>query len=85
MKLRSVTFTLHRYVGLVAGLIVAIVGLTGSLLVFEPEINHFLLQFEFGQIVPQQQQVSILSVIDNIKGVYPEPKFTLSFLDLPPI
>lgn len=84
MKLRSVTFTLHRYVGLVAGLIVAIAGLTGSLLVFEPEINHFLLQFQFGQIVPQQQQVSILSVIDTIKGVYPEPKFTLSFLDLPP-
>lgn len=84
MKLRRVLFTLHRYVGLVAGLIVAVVGLTGSLLVFEPEINHLLLQFQFGQIVPQQQQVPILSVIDTVKAVYPEPKFTLSFLDLPP-
>lgn len=81
--LRRIAFKLHRYLGLVAGLIVVIVGLTGSLLVFRHEINHFLLQLQFGQIVPQQQQVSILSVIDTVKAAYPEPKFTLSFFDLP--
>ena len=81
--IRRTAFKLHRYLGLIAGLIIVIVGLTGSLLVFRHEINHFLLQAQFGQIVPQQQQVSILSVIDTVKAAYPEPKFTLSFFELP--
>lgn len=80
---RRTALELHRYLGLVAGLIIVIVGLTGSLLVFRQEINHFLLQSQFGQIVPQQQQVSILSVIDTVKAAYPDPKFTLSFFELP--
>ena len=80
---RRTAFELHRYLGLVAGLTIIIVGLTGSLLVFRQEINHFLLQSQFGQIVPQQQQVSILSVFDTVKAAYPEPKFTLIFFELP--
>ncbi len=81
--IRRLAFKLHRYLGLAAGLVIAIVGLTGSLLVFESEINHFLLQFQFGQIVQQQQQVSILSVIDNVKAAYPDPNLALSYLGLP--
>jgi len=81
--IRRTAFKLHRYLGLVTGLIIVIVGLTGSLLVFRHEINHFLLQSQFGQIVPQPQQISILSVIDTVKAAYPEPKFTLSFFELP--
>lgn len=81
--IRRTAFKLHRYLGLIAGLIIVIVGLTGSLLVFKHEINHFLLQYQFGQIVPQGQQVSILSVIDTVKAAYPEPKFTMSFFELP--
>lgn len=81
--MRRIAFVLHRYLGLVAGIIIVIVGLTGSLLVFRHEINHFLLQSQFGQIVPQQQQVSILSVIDTVKAAYPDPRFTLSFFELP--
>jgi uncharacterized iron-regulated membrane protein len=83
MRLRYLAFTLHRYFGLVAGLVIAIVGLTGSLLVFEEEINHFLLQSQYGQIIPQQQQVSILSVIDNVKAAYPNSNLILSYLGLP--
>jgi uncharacterized iron-regulated membrane protein len=81
--IRRFAFKLHRYLGLAAGLVIAIVGLTGSLLVFEEEINHFLLQLQFGQIVPQQQQISILSVIDNVKAAYPDPNLALSYLGLP--
>jgi uncharacterized iron-regulated membrane protein len=83
MKLRNLAFQLHRYLGLAAGLVIVIVGLTGSLLVFEEEINHFLLEVQFGKITPQQQQVSILSVIDNVKVAYPDPKLNVSFLGLP--
>ncbi len=40
-KIRDLTFTLHRYLGLAVGLVLIIVGLTGSLLVFEKEIDQF--------------------------------------------
>ncbi|MGH2415275.1 MAG: PepSY domain-containing protein [Microcystaceae cyanobacterium] len=37
--IRNIIFTLHRYLGLVAGLVL-IIGLTGSLLVFPREIDQ---------------------------------------------
>jgi uncharacterized iron-regulated membrane protein len=37
---RNRIFTLHRYLGLVVGLIAIVVGLTGSLLVFHTEISN---------------------------------------------
>lgn len=40
--LRQVLFSLHRYIGLAVGLLLAFIGLTGSLLVFESEIDHWL-------------------------------------------
>ncbi|MGF1589693.1 MAG: PepSY domain-containing protein [Pleurocapsa sp.] len=36
-KIRNLAFCLHRYIGLAVGLILVIVGLTGSLLVFQKE------------------------------------------------
>lgn len=81
--IRRFAFKLHRYLGLAVGLVIVIIGITGSLLVFEAEINHFLLQLQFGQIVPQQQEVSILSVIENVKAAYSDPSLALSYLELP--
>lgn len=82
-KFRHLTFKLHRYLGLVAGLVIMVVGLTGSLLIFENEISPFLLGVQFGKITPQSQQVSIASVIDNVKAVYNNPSLNFSFLELP--
>jgi uncharacterized iron-regulated membrane protein len=36
--LRQVFFSTHRYIGLAIGLLLAFIGITGSLLVFEPEM-----------------------------------------------
>jgi uncharacterized iron-regulated membrane protein len=66
-KFRNFAFTLHRYIGLVVGLLLAFVGLTGSLLVFKPEIEQFLFAQQFGHIVPQQQMVSIDAVLGTAK------------------
>lgn len=73
-KLRDLTFTLHRYIGLAVGLILVIVGLTGSLLVFEKEIDHFLLNLQIEHIVPQGERVSIESVVDTVKAAYADAK-----------
>lgn len=70
LKLRSFAFYLHRYIGLVAGLLLIIVGLTGSLLVFADEIDHFLLTRQIGHITPQGERVSIESVLDTVKVAY---------------
>lgn len=56
---RDWIFQLHRYLGLVAGIITAIIGLTGSILVFAPEIERFLVAQKFGKIIPQGNLVNI--------------------------
>ncbi|MDZ7959085.1 MAG: PepSY-associated TM helix domain-containing protein [Aulosira sp. DedQUE10] len=49
-NLRNLAFILHRYISLTLGLLIAFVGLTGSLLVFKPEIAEFLIAQQFGPI-----------------------------------
>ncbi|MHC5833643.1 MAG: PepSY domain-containing protein, partial [Nostoc sp.] len=67
---RNVVFKLHRYIGLVVGVLLITAGLTGSLLVFTPELDQFLLKSEIGQVIPSGQRVSIESVLDTVKAVY---------------
>ncbi|WP_028400122.1 PepSY-associated TM helix domain-containing protein [Ectobacillus panaciterrae] len=42
MKLRKGIGKVHLWLSLVGGIFIALIGLTGSLLVFEPELNHLL-------------------------------------------
>lgn len=42
MKLHKNALLLHRYAGIIAGFLLLITCLTGSLLVFETELEHFL-------------------------------------------
>ena len=39
-KLRKLSLSVHRYVGIVAGLILCVVAIAGSLLVFEAELDR---------------------------------------------
>jgi uncharacterized iron-regulated membrane protein len=52
-KLCDMEFILHCYIGLAVGLIAAIIGLTGSFLIFEPEMEDFLVTCKFGHVNPQ--------------------------------
>jgi uncharacterized iron-regulated membrane protein len=81
IRLRNLVFTLHRYLGLVVGIILVIVGLTGSLLVFEPEIDRSLIHFQFGNIIPQLEQVAIPSIVDTVKSA--KLGWNLTGIDLP--
>ncbi|MEH2455992.1 PepSY-associated TM helix domain-containing protein [Nostoc sp.] len=67
---RNWAFTLHRYLGLAMGFVLIIVGLTGSLLVFQKEINDFLVAQQFGHISPQEVPLSLESVVNTVKAVY---------------
>ncbi|MEH2051280.1 PepSY domain-containing protein [Nostoc sp.] len=68
--LRNLAFILHRYIGLVVGVVLIIVGLTGSLLVFAPEIDEFLVTRQIGQVIPSGQRVDLESVLDTVKRAY---------------
>ena len=83
--LRSIAFSLHRYIGLAVGLILIIVGITGSLLVFQKEFDHFVIERQFGQITQQPQRVAIESVVDKVKTAYSDrPEFKLDSVDTLP-
>lgn len=69
-ELRNIAFTLHRYIGLAIGIILVIVGLTGSLLVFEHEMDDWAIQQRFGSVVPQSQRLSTATLVDNVKTAY---------------
>lgn len=69
-KLRNLAFTLHRYIGLAVGIILVIVGLTGSLLVFQHEMDEWAIQQRFGYVVPQEQRLSTATLVDNVKVAY---------------
>ncbi len=42
MRLRTVLFTTHLWLGLIAGAFIALLGATGAIMAFEPEIEHAL-------------------------------------------
>lgn len=65
----------HVYLGIIAGLIVAVVGLTGSILVFEDEIDVALNKSYF-MVEQQQQKIPIEKVIPIVGGKYPDLKFS---------
>lgn len=66
--LRSLVFQLHRYLGLVCGLILVIIGTTGSLLIFEPELEHQLIERRIGAIVPQGNPINIDTVVATVQA-----------------
>ncbi|BCL34198.1 PepSY-associated TM helix domain-containing protein [Nostoc sp. MS1] len=83
-QLRDATFYIHRYMGLVVGLILVVIGLTGSLLVFEPEIEDFLVAQKYGHIVPQGQPVSIDEVVTTInKEITKQPGMKIGSIIMP--
>ncbi|AFY31692.1 PepSY domain-containing protein [Calothrix sp. PCC 7507] len=84
-KIRNLSFYLHRYIGLFVGLILIIIGLTGSLLVFEQEINRWQVSQQFGQVSPQEQRVSMETILNNVKTTYAnQPELKLRSMNMLP-
>ena len=69
-KLRNFAFSLHRYIGLAVGLILVIVGLTGSLLVFSDELDAALVKQQFGRVIPQEKTLPLEAIANSVKVNY---------------
>ncbi|RPD38664.1 PepSY-associated TM helix domain-containing protein [Chitinophaga barathri] len=71
----------HLYLGIVAGAIVAFVGVTGSILVFQDEIDRAL-NPELFLVMEQQHRMSIPEVVPVIKNKYPDIRFDYLLMDV---
>lgn len=70
IRKRNWIFELHRYLGLLVGSILVIVGLTGSLLVFMPELDAQFIQHRFGTVIPQTQVVPVDQLVETVRATY---------------
>lgn len=73
MKFRKLFLKIHLYLGLSVGLLFALVGLTGSLLVFGEEIDRAL-NPALLTVAPAQEKASISSVENSVKTAFPQEK-----------
>lgn len=71
MKLRKLALIWHRYIGLTFGLLLLILGLTGSALVFWRGIDYSLNR-SLMQVVPQAELSSIDTVVEGVRQTYPD-------------
>ncbi len=73
MTIRKLTLALHRYMGVCAGVLVALSGLTGSLLVFRDELDAFL-HPELLRVMPGDRLVPLQAVMETLRQTYPHDR-----------
>ena len=71
MKFRKLAFKVHLYLGLVVGIFLAAIALTGSLLVFSPEIERFF-NPQLLQVIPQAERIPLENVLQIVEKAYPQ-------------
>lgn len=72
--MRKLIFKAHMYLGLCIGLLLAMIGLTGSLLVFGEEIDGFLNASLLKVEHRAQEKASLDDVLKNVRQAYPNEK-----------
>lgn len=80
MNLRTLSSKLHLYFGLIAGLLLAPIGLSGSILVFHDAIDEAF-NPDLLTVAPQHTRVSLQSVVDSVQQVFPHE--TVVQLEIP--
>lgn len=68
--MRRVLFNLHLWVALTSGVFVAILGITGSIMAFEQEIDH-VLHAKLNYVTPAGQARPIGELAEVVRRAYP--------------
>lgn len=63
--------SIHKWLGLIAGIFVLVMGLSGSIMVFDDEIEHFL-QRDLIYLPDSGQPVSLANAWETIEQVHPD-------------
>lgn len=80
MKLRNRISTLHGFIGILGGLLLVIMGLTGSAIVFHQEIDRAL-NPHLMRVVPQGEPVAIETFLQSAQAAIPNAR--LESIQLP--
>lgn len=72
-NLRKPALVLHRYAGIMAGILLAIIGLTGGVLVFAEELN-LILYPQLLQVTPEGDRLSHQRLAEIVHQAYPDLK-----------
>src|SRR5436305_1159148 len=68
--MRRLLFKLHLYVALIAGVFILILGLTGSIMAFEQEIDH-VLHWKLTYVTPQSRALSLREIAGIVTRAFP--------------
>ena len=69
--LRRLNFVIHLWVGIVLGLYLIVIGVTGSILVFRSEFERLSELKPWQRIRVEARTADIASVVNNVKQAYP--------------
>jgi uncharacterized iron-regulated membrane protein len=85
-KPRAIAFHLHRWLGLIVGILLCIAGLTGSFLVvmLSNEMYYWWLAQRFGAITPTQTKAAIPAIVEQLQTTYANQNLTFDNLNFPP-
>jgi uncharacterized iron-regulated membrane protein len=73
--MRKVLLTLHLYAALIAGVFIVILGVTGCIMAFEPEIDH-LIHPKLSYVIPQAHTLSLAEIGDIVTKAFPRERIT---------
>ena len=73
--MRKLIFNLHLYTALVAGVFVVILGVTGSIMAFEEELDHMFNPALF-RIQPGARKLPIAQLLASLRAAFPGQKFS---------
>jgi uncharacterized iron-regulated membrane protein len=68
--LRKFLFNVHLYLALLAGIFVLTLGLTGSIMAFEPELDH-LFHPRLSYVTPGPHRLSLAEIGDAVQKAFP--------------
>lgn len=81
--MRNLIFKAHLVVALAAGLFIVMLGVTGSVMAFETEIEH-LLHWRLNHVKPNGQAKSLAEIADVAQRAYPQEKLLVYLLPQSP-
>lgn len=71
LAVRRLNFQAHLWVGIILTLYMIVIGITGSILVFRPELERLCGLKPWQRIQPREPIADIATVVENLKGAYP--------------
>src|SRR5215472_229070 len=81
--MKKLIFTFHLYLALLAGVFILVLGLTGSIMAFEPELDH-LLHSRRSYVVPAAHALSLAQIKEAVARAYPDDSIQMYRLSTTP-